>query len=218
MRSIGVKSLVAAVILATPAAAEMEVSFYIGSQSSPHSTLTGDIAGTPVNRTIEWDGLSFTAPPYYGLRAIYWKESGWGYGVELTHAKAYASDADRAALGLESLEFTDGHNILTANIHRRWEDLWWNGRLTPFVTAGIGIAVPHVDIEPTGGAHTFEYQFTGPAARLGAGISMALTENISTYAEYQFTFSDNEVDLDGGGTLETELITNAINLGISYSF
>lgn len=218
MRNLGMKAAVATVILATPAAAEMEVSFYFGSQSVPHSVLSGDLDGTPVNRTIAWEGKSFSPPPYYGVKAAYWRYSGWGYGVELTHAKAYASDADRAALGLDTLEFTDGHNIITANIHRRWEDLWWNGRLTPFVTAGLGVAVPHVDIQPTGEAHTFGYQMTGPAARLGVGVSMDLTERMSAYTEYQFTYSDNKVELDSGGTLETSLITNALNFGISYSF
>ncbi|MEE2946457.1 MAG: outer membrane beta-barrel protein [Pseudomonadota bacterium] len=214
MAHLGVKAAFAAVILATPAAAEMEVSFYLGSQSSPHSTIESPFG----NQTVKWEGKSFEAPVYYGLRAIYWRESGWGYGVELTHAKAYASDADLASLGLNSLEFTDGHNIITANIHRRWEDQWWNGRLTPFVTAGIGVAVPHVDVEPGVGDATFGYQYTGPAARLGAGISLDLSDRIATYAEYQITYSDNKADLDSGGTLETSLITNALNFGLTYKF
>jgi lipid A oxidase len=214
MRNLSVKAACAAVILATPAAAEMELSFYTGTQSSPHSVVSGALG----SKTVKWEGKSFAPPPYYGLRGTFWRESGWGYGLEFTHAKAYASDADRTALGVDRLEFTDGHNIVTANIHRRWEDQWWNGRLTPFVTAGLGVAVPHVDIRPTGGAHTFGYQFTGPAARLGAGVSIDLTERMSAYAEYQFTVSQNTVDLDSGGTFETRLITNALNFGVSYSF
>jgi lipid A oxidase len=218
MRILQQTALLGAVILATPAAAEVEISGYFGSQTLPHSRLTGDIASVPVNRLVEWEGKSFTPPPYYGARAVYWRESGWGWGVELTHAKAYASDVDRTALGVDRLEFSDGHNILTANVHRRWDNQWWNGRLTPFVTAGVGVAVPHVDIQPTGGPRTYGYQLTGAAVRLGAGVSMALTENISAFTEYQFTYSDNTVDLDGGGTLNTELLTNAVNFGLSYSF
>ncbi|MFY0595002.1 MAG: porin family protein [Cognatishimia sp.] len=221
MRKLGVKAAAAAVILASPAAAEMEYSFYIGSQSAPHSVLSGTIdgtAGTAIDSTVAWEGRSTAPPPYYGMRGVYWRESGWGYGLEFTHAKAYASDADRASLGFDSLEFTDGHNIITANIHRRWKNQWWNGRLTPFVTAGVGVAMPHVDIQHGGGAHTFGYQLTGPAARLGAGVSMAITDRMSAFTEYQFTYSDNKIDLDSGGTLETSLITNALNFGISYSF
>ncbi len=207
------------VILASPAVAEMEVSFYLGTQSLPHSRLQGDIAGRPVDHLITWEGRSFDPPPYYGAKAVFWRESGWGYGLEFTHAKAYASDADLVTLDLESLEFTDGHNIITANVHRRWEDQWWNGRLSPFVTAGVGVALPHVDIQAgPSDPHTFGYQLTGPAVRLGAGVSMALTEKVSAYTEYQFTFSDNKVELEGGGTLNTNIKTNALNFGLSYSF
>ncbi|MEO1705708.1 MAG: lipid A oxidase, partial [Pseudomonadota bacterium] len=30
--------------------------------------------------------------------------------------------------------------------------------------------------------------------------------------------SQNEADLTGGGTLESDIITNALNFGVSYSF
>lgn len=211
-----------AVILAAPATAEIELSFYMGAQTSPHSRLTGsaDFGGVPtaIDRLITWEGKSFEAPPYYGVKAMYWRESGWGYGVEMTHAKAYASSADLTALGFDRLEFTDGHNILTANLSRRWDGQWWNGRLSPFVTGGLGVAIPHVDAQPTGEARTFGYQVTGPAARIGAGIAMELTTKWSAYAEYQMTYSSNKFDLDSGGSLETNLLTNALNIGVTYGF
>lgn len=211
-----------AVILAAPAAADVELSFYMGAQTSPHSRLTGsyDAGGgtTAVNRLITWEGKSFEAPPYYGVKAMYWRDGGWGYGVEMTHAKAYASDADLTALGFDRLEFTDGHNILTANISRRWDGRWWNGRLSPFVTGGLGLAIPHVDAQPTGEARTFGYQVTGPAARIGAGVAMEINTRWSAYAEYQMTYSDNSFDLDSGGTLEASIITNALNIGITFGF
>lgn len=210
------------VILATPAVADWELSFYMGTQTVPHSRFAGDIdfGGTPtaVDRLITWEGKSFEAPPYYGMKAMYWQDSGWGYGVEFTHAKAYASDDDLTALSLDRFEFTDGHNIITANLSRRWEGQWWNGRLTPFVTGGVGIAMPHVDIEPTGEARTYGYQVTGPAARLGAGVSMAISERWSAFAEYQFTYSQNEVSIDSGGTLDGDILTNALNIGITFGF
>ena len=211
-----------AVILATPAAADVELSFYLGSQSSPHSRLTGsaDFGGVPtaIDRLIKWEGRSFQTPPYYGLKALYWQDNGWGYGVEMTHAKVYASATDLAALGFDKLEFTDGHNILTAILSRRWDGQWWDGRLTPFVTGGLGFAMPHVDAQPTGEARTYGYQVTGPAMRLGAGVSMAINERWDAFAEYQFTYSVNTFDLDSGGQLETNIITNAINFGLTYGF
>ena len=211
-----------AVILAGPVAAEIELSFYIGAQTSPHSRLNGSFnngGGTTVgDRLITWEGKSFEAPPYYGVKAMYWRDSGWGFGVEMTHAKAYASDADLTALGLDRLEFTDGHNILTANVSRRWDGRWWDGRLSPFVPGGLGVAIPHVDAQPTGLARTFGYQVTGPAARIGAGVSLELNARWDAYAEYQMTYSSNKFDLDSGGTLETDLITNALNIGVTYGF
>lgn len=218
MRKLLATTAVTSVILATPALAEFEISAYIGTQSLPHSNFSGDFAGVPFDYTFAPEGRSFDAPPYYGIRGVWWRESGWGYGLEFTHAKAYASDADLIALGADRFEFTDGHNIITANIHRRWEDQWWNGRLSPYVLGGVGIALPHVDILPTGGTHTFGYQLTGAALRVGAGVSMSISEKMSVFGEYQFTYSQNEVSLDGGGTVNADLKTNALNFGLSYAF
>lgn len=206
-------------ILSTPAAAEIEISLYGGYQTTPHSTLSGDVAGTPVSKYITWEGRSFDPPPYYGARATYWRNDAWGFGVEMTHAKAYASTASMAP-EFSSLEFTDGHNIITLNAQRRWKGQWLDGRLTPYVSAGLGIAMPHVDIQPTyaGAPHTFGYQVTGPAAKLGAGLSYAINDRFSVFGEYQFSYSDNTVSLDGGGTLKTTLITNAVNFGLSLNF
>ncbi len=220
MRNVIFKVVTGLVILASPAKAEMELSFYLGSQSSPHSRITGshpDIGA--IDSLIGWEGRSFEPPPYYGARATWWRNSDWGYGVELTHTKAYAPTAEMAGAGFNRLEFTDGHNILTLNVHRRWKGQWMRGKLTPYVSAGVGVAIPHVDIRVAAtGAHTYGYQLTGPAAKLGAGANYALTDHLGLFAEYQFTWSDNDVELEGGGNLSTRIISNAVNFGISYSF
>ncbi|MCG7494952.1 outer membrane protein [Thalassobius sp. Cn5-15] len=202
--------------VATTAAAEIELSFYGGYQTSPHSRIEGTLpgGGGSFSELIGWEGDSFAAPPYYGGRITYWREDNTGWGVELTHAKVYG--ADETAL-FDRLEFSDGHNILTVNYSKRWPGLW--NQFTPYVNAGLGIAVPHVDARATGSTErTFGYQYSGPAARLTAGASYALNENWDLFSEYQFTWSDNNVDLDGGGDLETRIITNSINVGVSYSF
>jgi lipid A oxidase len=53
-----------------------------------------------VNRRMDWEANPFDMPVYWGARGTYWLESNWGFGLEYTHAKAYASNADKAALGL----------------------------------------------------------------------------------------------------------------------
>ena len=219
MRKVILGSLGALAMMVSSAAAEFEVSLYSGSRSLPHSRITGDVAGAPVDNLIGWDGKSFEAPPYYGGRLIYWRSDKFGFGIEGTHAKAYAPAAELPA-ELTGIEFTDGHNVITINAHRRWSQAWARGRVSPYILGGIGIAVPHVDLQPSyaGAPHTFGYQFTGPAVRLGAGASWAINDRWAVFGEYQFTWSDNEVEIDGGGTLQTEIKTNALNIGLSMKF
>lgn len=211
-------SIAFAVVAATalPAISETEISLYGGWQTAPHSSVSGTRAdGTSFDANIGWKGKSLSMPPYYGVRVMWWQPSNIGYGLELTHAKFYAPLGDMPA-GFSRLEFTDGQNIITANISKRWPGLWAD-RFSPYVGAGLGIAVPHVDVTENGN-RTYGYQFTGPALRLTAGASYALSDQWSAFGEYQFTISDNEADLENGGKLNTRLISNALNVGISFRF
>jgi len=202
-------------LAASPASAEIELSFYGGSQSSPHSRVTGNRADTtPFSALIGWQGKSFAPPPYYGARVMFWRQNDLGFGVELTHAKAYAPAAEMPA-GFTRLEFTDGHNIITANVLKRWPNRF--GRITPYVGGGLGIALPHVDITETGN-RTFGYQLTGPAVRLLAGAKYDLNDRWALFSEYQFNWTENKADLAGGGTLKARIITNAVNVGVAYQF
>lgn len=204
--------------IATSAAAEFELSLYGGSQSSPHSRVTGAYPGTGTgyNGLIGWEGKSFAPPPYYGARATWWRRSDLGFGLELTHAKVYAPAGERAAIGFDRMEFTDGHNILTFNVTKRWNNRF--GPVTPYAGAGIGIALPHVDVTSSNGHRSYGYQLTGPAMRLTAGAKYDLNDSWALFGEYQFTYSSNKAKLPAGGTLNTDIITNAVNFGVSFSF
>lgn len=211
-------SALALVLTGQRAAAEVELSFYSGLQTAPHSivSVTDDPTLGDTEFSAKWNGRSFAMPPYYGLRGTWWRTDSFGWGLEFTHDKVYADDATRADNGFNRLEFTDGLNILTLNAVKRWPDRL--GRLTPYAGAGLGIAVPHVDIEPAGGPHTWEYQLTGPAARWFAGVRYDLNDRWSLFGEYQGTYSMNTVALDDGGTLKTNIVTNALNIGVSFGF
>jgi len=197
-------------------AQSIEIGVYGGIQSSPHSRITGkhSTSGAQYSKLVGWEGKSFDAPVYYGIRTTFWRNDKFGYGAEFTHTKAYAPSNALQNAGFDRLEFTDGHNIITFNINRRW-DL---GEFKTYSLVGLGIAMPHVDALPSGGLHTFEYQYTGPAARAAVGLSRKLNEDFSIFTEYQFTASDNKASLRNGGTLNTKLLTNAVNLGVSYNF
>ena len=204
-------------LLAGPAAAEMELSLYSGWQTAPHSRIKGDYpGGGSYDELIGWDGKSFEMPPYYGVRGTWWRDGRFGLGLEFTHTKVYAPDDEAAAMGFKNFEFTDGHNILTLNALHRWPDQWQG--VTPYVGGGLGIAFPHVDAETTGGDKTFGYQLTGPAVRLIAGASYDINERWAVFGEYQFVYTTNEGDLDGGGDFETDIKTNALNIGVSLKF
>ncbi len=219
MKNLTKLALVASAIsVASPAVAEFELSAYTGWQNVNDSTLKGDYPGTGANidSSVSWSGKPFEAPPYYGLRGTWWQSDNWGYGVELTHAKSYADDDDARDLGFSGIEFTDGLNILTANAMYRWPGAFLNA--TPYVGAGLGVSIPHVDVQSTTGSDTYGYQIGGPAARITAGISYDITDRYALFTEYQYTVSDNDVDLEDGGSLQTVIETNAINFGVSYKF
>ncbi len=82
----------------------------------------------------------------------------------------------KCQLGLQDLELTDGLNLITANYHKRWKQNLYN----PFITAGIGFAVPHVDIT-VNTKKTYEYQLTGAAARVGGGVSYPINKKYSIF-------------------------------------
>ncbi|MHA6346090.1 outer membrane beta-barrel protein [Roseivivax sp. CAU 1761] len=213
--------LALAMLLGVPAAAaaqDIEFSLYSGWQTSPHSRVSGEYPGTGADydALIGWDGKSFEMPPYYGLRGTWWRSEQLGFGLEFTHAKVYAPDDEKAAIGFDDMEFTDGLNILTANAMYRWPGQW--GPVTPYVGGGLGISLPHVDVDTTTGSDTFGLQIGGPAARLTAGASYDLSDRVAVFGEYQFTYSSNEVELEDDGTLETDIKTNALNFGLTLKF
>ena len=203
--------------LPASASTEVELGAYLGLQSAGSSTLQGTDPGGagPIDGSIGWEGRSDRAPIYYGFRGTWWRGNGYGIGLEFTHAKAYADEASRNALGFERLELTHGLNFLTVNLARRWP--LTSSRVVPFVSAGVGVTVPHVDVQSAGG-RTLEYQLTGPAVQWGAGAFLPLGERWLLLAEYKGTYSWNEIDLPNGGRLDTKINTNAFNLGVSYRF
>ena len=203
-------------LLAVPAGAETEISLYGGLQSAPPSdiTVSGDSVLPDDSFRQSWEGKPFEWPIYAGFRATYWSSETFGFGLDYTHNKTYPEN-DVLPAGYRALEFTDGLNTWTINAYHRWPQFY--GTVTPYVGAGLGLSAPGVEVR-YGASDTFEYQITGPAATWLAGASIPINEKWSAFAEYKGTYTINDVELDTGGRLETEIVTNAINFGISFSF
>jgi lipid A oxidase len=199
------------------ASAQTELSFYGGAQSAPHSGVSGTDPGGigPFDFTAGWEGRPFAAPPYYGVRLTWWQSDAWGWGVDFSHDKVYADAGTLSANGLTVLEFSDGLNVLTFNGYRKWDD--FGGAFVPYVGAGIGVSLPHVEFD-SGAGRTFEYQLGGPAVSVVAGARYPLGDRWSLFGEYKGTYSINNVDLVSGGDLSTSIVTNSFNLGATFGF
>ncbi|WP_406871044.1 outer membrane beta-barrel protein [Thioclava sp. 'Guangxiensis'] len=214
--------LMAGFSISAPALAETEISLYSGAQSAPRSgvDISDHIDLGDRHITAGWEGRSFSKPYYWGARVTRWENPNFGWGAEFTHTKVYADKDTLAKAGMSHFEFSDGENIATINAMYRWPGLWrdlWRREITPYVLGGIGISVPHVETV-TAHDRTWGYQLGGPAIRLGAGVSYAISTNWSAFGEYQMTWSRNDVEFDTGGSLKTDIITNAVNIGVSYRF
>ena len=202
--------------LPSVAAAEIEFSFYTGNQSAPPSDISvrGDDIAPDDDFRIRWEGLPLEWPLYAGARITKWETETFGWGLDYAHNKTYPIEGELPA-GYSALEFTDGLNTWTINVYRRWPDLFAGA--TPYVGAGVGLSVPGVEVTYLGNT-TFEYQFTGLAAQWLAGVSYPINDTWAVFGEYKGTYTTNSVDLETGGTLTTDISTNAVNFGVSYTY
>ena len=63
----------ATMLSAVPAAAEWELSLYLGVQSVRESSVSGTLpGGAPVSQNFDWEGRPLESPFYYGGRAMWW--------------------------------------------------------------------------------------------------------------------------------------------------
>jgi lipid A oxidase len=196
--------------------AEFEMSVYGGYQGAANSDVT--ISGSD-SFDAQWDGKSFSAPPYYGFRATVWTGSqttkNLGISLDFSHAKVYASQATLDSQVLNRLEFTDGLNLLTLNALYRFKKP--TSKWIPYVGLGAGISIPHVEVSRQSGT-TFGYQVGGPTLQMQAGIAYAINPKWSVFGEYKGNYSFVDVGIDSGDSLKTNLFTSALNLGVSYKF
>ncbi|EYD75132.1 hypothetical protein Rumeso_03228 [Rubellimicrobium mesophilum DSM 19309] len=195
-----------ALLAASPAWAEVELSFYGGWQGAPDGGVT--LSGDATLPDAEASGDEATGDSsQLGLRATWWAENGFGIALDYSH---FGIDADDEAVAANGLAL-DGLDTFTVNGMRRWEEAF--GSVTPYVGAGLGLAIADVEIEGGGSADA-----SGPAVSWVAGASVPLTDSLSVFGEYEGTYSRLDGETDGGGNLDGDPVTNSINLGVSFSF
>ena len=196
---------------------------YGGYQTSPHSVVNGEYQlGLTEDELVKfkvtagWKGKSFSMPPYYGVRFTRWNlQSGWG--LDFTHSKAYAEPTTLNEANLQLMQFTDGLNNVT--VHRQINSLLVRNKYQTYYGYGIGVIVPHVEFQAENSLRrTFGYQVGGPTVAFNGGFKVPTVGNKFVFAEYKFTASWLDVDLNGGGNLQTRILTNALNIGFGLKF
>lgn len=204
-----------------PANAEFQLSVYGGANTANNSDVTLNLGPLSGKFNVDWFGDSFRRPPYYGVRGTWWLDNfnypNWGVALDFTHAKVKA-DLDDPTVGarFRRLEFTNGLNSLTLNGLYRMP---LNNRFSLYAGAGAGASIPHVEVETFPATErTFELQTTGPVLQGMIGGSVTLGNGFSLFGEYKASYSWNDVDLEGGGSLETDILTHQIAVGLSYTF
>lgn len=118
------------------------------------------------------------------------------------------------------LEFSHGHNLLTANLLYRWlshSRQSWLSRLQPYVGLGAGVAMPHVEAQAGNPFATTKYQVAGPAGQGLVGLHIDLMKHLAVFTEFRLSYAHLDVDLRGGGALETDAWTFHFNIGFSLS-
>jgi lipid A oxidase len=237
MRAIVLKLVGTALLVSGSAHAETTLTFYLG-LSLTHD---GDVRvrlrdGTDLKyRGVSWASRSFELPFYYGLQLTHHFEPrrDWGLRLDFFHDKAYADAGTPVAVtgtrGGGSVDTTEplsttvqgfnmshGTNYLTLSVLRRWNsgpEPGSTGRLQPYVGAGAGLMLPHVEAT-VGSESVGEYQLTGPAFQLTGGVAWPFASRLSVFGEYRFTRGDASVRIPGG-EVETTLYTHHLVAGPS---
>ena len=201
--------------------AEFQLSVYGGANTANHSDVTLNLGPLSGKFNVDWMGDSFHRPPYYGVRGTWWLDNfnypNWGVALDFTHAKVKANLEDPiVGARFRRLEFTNGINSFTLNGLYRMPI---NNRFSLYAGAGAGASIPHVEVETFPATErTFEYQATGPVLQGMIGGSVHLGKGFSLFGEYKASYSWNDADLEGGGSLETDILTHQFAIGLSYTF
>lgn len=202
---------------ALPSFSDQSISLYGGMQGALSSLVhVNEVDGSQAFFDVDWQGRSTDMPPYYGLRYTNYAWEDIGFALDFVHSKAYASDKSLSTAGYKIMEFTDGLNSLTASGVMRIAPV---GAFTPYFGGGLGINLPHVELQsPKMTTATTEYQFGGFTATGFAGASIALSDFLSFFSEVKFDYNNVDVSMGKTGNFQTTILTHSLNMGLSYDF
>ncbi len=221
--------------------AEFVVSMFTGTAMTGNNDLHLNQPNESLTfHNVSYEGKDFSPPLYYGGRLAYYLDrdrSGFGFGLEFFHAKAYlnandtvqvtgtrngapVNDQEPISNTIQFFNNSHGLNFALADVLYRFvfnhRDESLLGRVQPYLGAGIGAVIPHVESE-VNGVEAEEYQLHGPGVEALAGVNIDIVRHFSIFGEYKFTYADLTESIPGG-SIHFEPETSHIVGGISVSF
>ncbi len=225
MRGSTAAILLATVAYASPAVAEPFFDLYTGKSFTANSDVrvTQDALGNDyVFHDVSFDDKSFSAPPWYGLRAGYFFETyPWlGVALEFFHFKMIADTAETKPLTgtrngapvdttarmdsvVQQFQITHGVNYLALDGLVRYPfledpDEFPRGRVQLYGGVGVGPVIAHAENRIDDVRNDEGYEVAGAGLQLFVGVRALLTKYFGVFAEYKFTHSDLGVGVASG--------------------
>lgn len=236
--------LIVLVLLGLPRAARAQwvIAGYFGSAATGRTYLA---LVQPASRTnvrfdsVDYQGLSFHLPPYYGYRAAYFVSNGrFGVEGEVIHMKVYTQPSQVVAatgtidgtpvagsIPLDTLvqrfSISHGQNMLLLNAvvrHAFGEGGdYRTARLVASARVGAGPTLPHVE-STIGGVRDERYERGAPAVQAAGGVEVLVWKRLHALAEYKWTRCRQSVVAAAGTNVETLLTTHHFVFGASWHF
>jgi hypothetical protein len=223
-----------------PASAQWTAAAYFGAAHTQNSFLDvrQQALGTDIRfHNIAYHGKSFQPPLYYGLRTGYWFRHHWGVEAELTHLKVFARVEQTARVTgtlngvaidsqvpinsiVQRFSISHGVNLLLANavFHQAMGRSREPGhpRAYAVLRFGAGVTIPHAEstIQNLVDEH---YQVGSPAFQVAASVEVRIWERLYWTAEYKFTRTREQVDVNSG-TATTLLLSHHFATGPAIHF
>jgi hypothetical protein len=212
-------SLVCAAIVVAlcPSAARADwlLSLYAGAGATASNTLTiTSASGSAVTvGAIDYEGRSWSSPPYYGYR-VGWTPEGHHFGVEgeFTHAKSIARAIPTS--DLSAFQLSHGLNFILGNVVYRTSP-YCGGRCTFVARGGAGITYPHVEATFRG-MTTYQYEYAGFGAQGGVGVELKVVPHFFVVGDARLTHARIGADLVDGGRLAGPFTTRHADIGIAW--
>jgi hypothetical protein len=181
-------------VLALLVQGEVEISVYAGRAW----TLETDV--DYLDQTTENPNWDNDPPTCLGARVAYFFDD-WGIALDVSRSDIELGDP---APGVDGLALD--YYLVTANLIYRYQ-----GTLTPYFGAGMGIVIADVDAT-FGGERVDDRQIEAPAAQAFLGLALG-----PLFVEARIAYGDLELDVPFD-RLETHLVTPQAVAGLTISF